>query len=185
MRRGTCALPGCLNSIASEDPNSISFYLKHVWAFDQDQVSKEDHRRTQLYREHFKRETLRRESPTLKDFLAKLELKIDIARLVESEAARVSELTFRTNQFNLTSTKRSVAEISNFLRARQWRVPNHPRKGPFRRLRIGRRSIVPNSWRRVADRYVPIKLSGIGAGRRTSPIGGSRRHGSKARLDLR
>ena len=108
--------PDVLTLLLPEDPNSISLFLKHVWAFDQDQVSKEGQERTKLYREHFKRETFRRESPTLKEFLTKLELKVDIAPLVENDAARVSELTFRTNQFNLTSTKRSVAQISKFLR---------------------------------------------------------------------
>lgn len=106
--------PDVLALLLPSEPATISFYLKHVWAFDQEQLTEEDYRRTQLYREHFKRESLRHESPTLKDFLAKLELKIDIASLVESEAARVSELTLRTNQFNLTSTKRSVPEINNF-----------------------------------------------------------------------
>lgn len=106
--------PDVLTLLLPRDPNSIPLFLKHVWAFDQDQVSKEDHERTKLYREHFKRESLRRDSPTLKDFLTKLNLEVDLAPLGENETARVSELTFRTNQFNLTSTKRSVAQINEF-----------------------------------------------------------------------
>jgi len=111
--------PDVLTLLLPSDSATIPFYLKHVWAFDQDQLTEEDHRRTQLYREHFKRESLRREAPTLKDFLAKLELKIDIAGLMASEGARVSELTLRTNQFNLTSTKRSVPQINNFCELNQ------------------------------------------------------------------
>jgi FkbH-like protein len=107
--------PEVLTLSLPRDPRSIPLFLKHVWAFDKDQVSKEDQDRTKLYREHFKRESLRRELPTLKEFLTNLNLEIDIAPLVETEMARVSELTFRTNQFNSTSTKRSVAEISRFL----------------------------------------------------------------------
>jgi FkbH-like protein len=108
--------PEVLTLLLPSDPESIPLFLKHVWAFDQDRLSKEDQERTKLYREHFKRESLRRDSPTLKDFLASLNLEIDIGPLVENETVRVSELTFRTNQFNLTSTKRSVAQINKFRR---------------------------------------------------------------------
>jgi len=106
--------PEVLTLFLPNDAKSFPLFLKHVWAFDQDRISKEDKERTKLYREHFERESLRRESPTLKDFLANLNLEIDIAPLVENETARVSELTFRTNQFNLSSMKRSVAQINKF-----------------------------------------------------------------------
>lgn len=108
--------PEVLTLLLPRDPNSIASFLKHVWAFDQDRLSKEDQERTKLYREHFKRESFRRDSTTLKDFLTNLNLEIKIAPLVENETTRVSELTFRTNQFNLTSTKRSVAQINKFCR---------------------------------------------------------------------
>ncbi len=109
--------PEILTLLLPADPRSIPLFLKHVWAFDQEQISQEDKERTKLYREHFHRESLRRESPTLKDFLASLNLEINIGPLVENEKVRVSELTFRTNQFNLTTTKRSVAQINKFCRA--------------------------------------------------------------------
>ena len=109
--------PEILTLLLPSDSASTPFFLKHVWAFDQDRVSTEDKQRTKLYREHFERESLRRESPTLKDFLASLNLEIGIGPLLENETARVSELTFRTNQFNLTTTKRSVAQINKFCRA--------------------------------------------------------------------
>jgi FkbH-like protein len=108
--------PEVLTLLLPRNAKSIPLFLKHVWVFDQNRLSKEDQERTKLYREHFKREGLRRESPTLEDFLTNLNLEIDIAPLVENETTRVSELTFRTNQFNLTSTKRSVAQINKFRR---------------------------------------------------------------------
>lgn len=108
--------PEVLTLLLPRDPQCIPSYLKHVWAFDQNRLSKEDQERTKLYREHFKRESLRRESPTLRDFLANLDVEIDMASLAESETTRISELTVRTNQFNLTSSRRSVAEINQFRR---------------------------------------------------------------------
>jgi FkbH-like protein len=108
--------PEVLTLLLPRDPKSIPLFLKHLWAFDQNRLSKEDQERTKLYREHFKRESLRSEFPTLKDFLTNLNLEIDIAPLIENETTRVSKLTVRTNQFNLTSTKRSVAQINKFRR---------------------------------------------------------------------
>ena len=111
--------PEVLTLLLPKDAHDIPLFLQHVWAFDRDRISREEHQRTKQYREHFARESLRRESPRLKDFLTNLNLQVEIAPLVESDSARVSELTFRTNQFNLTSTKRSVAQIGKFLRVDQ------------------------------------------------------------------
>ena len=176
--------PEVLTLLLPRNAKSIPLFLKHVWVFDQNRLSKEDQERTKLYREHFKREGLRRESPTLEDFLTNLNLEIDIAPLVENETTRVSELTFRTNQFNLTSTKRSVAQINKFRRVDKGECLTVRVKDRFGDLRIGRRSILPNSWRHPADRYFPVELSGVRTGCRTSPIGLSRRDGPAAKIEL-
>src|SRR4030095_16801346 len=57
------------------------------------------------------RENLRQAAPTLKDFLASLDLNIRISGPSETEVGRVSELTHRTHQFNLTAIRQSEREI--------------------------------------------------------------------------
>ena len=103
--------PEVLTLLLPKDPQAIPAYLKHVWAFDLRPVGAGDGERTRLYREHFMRETLRHEAPTLKEFLVSLDLDIRISCLSETEVDRVSELTYRTNQFNLTGTRQSARDI--------------------------------------------------------------------------
>jgi FkbH-like protein len=110
--------PEVLTLLLPKDLQTIPDFLKHVWAFDSRPVSAPDGERTRLYREHFMRETLRHEAPTLKDFLAGLDLDIRISGLGESEVRRVSELTHRTNQFNLTGIRKSEQEIRQILEDR-------------------------------------------------------------------
>lgn len=67
--------------------------------------------RTAAYRHEAHREQLRQASPTLEDFIAGLELRCELAPLTETDIPRVAELTQRTNQFNLTTRRRSEAEL--------------------------------------------------------------------------
>jgi acyl carrier protein len=90
---------------------TIPTFLQHVWPFDHKKTTEEDRERTALYREHFMREQFRRTTPTLSDFLASLNLDIRISELRDDEISRASELTLRTNQFNLTDLRRSEADI--------------------------------------------------------------------------
>jgi acyl carrier protein len=64
------------------------------------------------------REHVRRESQTLKEFLANLDLVVEISRMEEQQVQRVSELTIRTNQFNTTGIKRLPLEVGHLLGSR-------------------------------------------------------------------
>ena len=96
-----------------EEPGLIPQFLKHCWILDCAGSTNEDARRTALYQQNRQRETLRRESLSLPDFLKSLELRIDIRPLASEELPRVSQLTLRTNQFNTTSRRRTEAELLN------------------------------------------------------------------------
>jgi FkbH-like protein len=93
---------------------SIPRFLKHVWALDHRKITEEDKQRTTLYRQHLSREHVRRDSLTLRDFLTSLNLEVSVSPLSPADITRVSELTYRTNQFNLTTTRRTEAEIRRF-----------------------------------------------------------------------
>jgi FkbH-like protein len=93
------------------DPESVPRFLNHIWALDPRRISEEDSRRTALYRQHAMRERVRRESLTFSDFLSNLNLDVHIAPFNQKEIGRVADLTLRTNQFNLTTIRRTEAEI--------------------------------------------------------------------------
>jgi len=52
----------------------------------------------------------------LKDFVKGLQLRVEIAEATNDQLGRVSQLTFRTNQFNFTTLRRSENEIREFLK---------------------------------------------------------------------
>lgn len=89
----------------------ITKFLNHVWAFDRIKVTEEDQQRTALYKQNIERDRFQKEALTIEDFLAGLGLKVEIKEVSQSNVARVSQLTQRTNQFNFTTIRRSESEI--------------------------------------------------------------------------
>jgi FkbH-like protein len=85
--------------------------LKRNWAFDQIRITQEAKLRTALYKAQGQREMLRRESLSLKEYLAGLDLEVLIRPMRPEDIERVSELTFRVNQFNFTSIRRSEQDV--------------------------------------------------------------------------
>jgi acyl carrier protein len=98
------------------DPESLPSFLDHIWAFDRTASTQEDQDRTRMYRESTDRERYREHSLSLKDFVEGLELRVEIAAATEDQLDRVSQLTFRTNQFNFTTIRRPKSEITNLLK---------------------------------------------------------------------
>lgn len=106
----------CPEVLALRVPESeaeLSHLLSHVWAFDHLKITAEDRKRSDLYAQEVRREQVRKQSQTLDDFLAGLELTIDIAPMEKADVARVAQLTQRTNQFNFTTVRCSESEVEN------------------------------------------------------------------------
>nr|VFJ49400.1 MAG: HAD-superfamily phosphatase, subfamily IIIC/FkbH-like domain-containing protein/thioester reductase domain-containing protein [Candidatus Kentron sp. FW] len=93
------------------DPERWKRFLDHIWAFDSLQTTVEDQRRTRYYQQDRQRHAWRQDAPTFGDFLAGLELEVTISSMTPARIGRVSQLTQRTNQFNCTTIRRTVAEI--------------------------------------------------------------------------
>ncbi|HXE84565.1 MAG TPA: FkbM family methyltransferase, partial [Gemmatimonadales bacterium] len=94
--------------------------LDQVWAFDRRHTggagaTDEDRRRTRLYQENAQRQQFRERTGSLRDFIAGLDLRVTIADMSDADLGRVSQLTYRTNQFNFTTVRRSEPEIRAFL----------------------------------------------------------------------
>jgi FkbH-like protein/FkbM family methyltransferase len=107
--------PGVLTLQLPPNPEAFESFLNHVWAFDQTSSTEEDQKRTRLYHENAEREKFREQTLSLKDFIDGLQLRVEIAEATEDQLSRVSQLTFRTNQFNFTTIRRSENEIRAFL----------------------------------------------------------------------
>jgi FkbH-like protein/FkbM family methyltransferase len=108
--------PGVLTLQLPRNAESFPSFLEHIWAFDHVGSSVEDQNRTRMYQESTERQQYREQSFSLKDFVKGLQLRIEIVEATEDQLGRVSQLTFRTNQFNFTSIRRSENEVKNFLK---------------------------------------------------------------------
>jgi FkbH-like protein len=93
------------------DTSQTSRFLRHVWAFDHPVVTAEDRKRSASYEQlaEFGNEMLR--AGSLKQFIASLNLRVHVSPLRPSKLPRVAQLTQRTNQFNLTTIRRSEADV--------------------------------------------------------------------------
>ena len=107
--RSSC--PEVLTLQLPDASEKIPQFLQNVWAFDKQKVTEEDRKRTAFYRENRERDRFRQDAPTLKSFLAGLQLRIDLDALMPERLPRVSQLTQRTNQFNCTTRRRSEDQI--------------------------------------------------------------------------
>lgn len=89
--------------------------LDHVWEFDADEGTREDQQRTRMYQEEFRRQALKEDTLTFRDFLSRLELVVDFQPLAADDLARAAQLTHRTNQFNFTTRRREEGELKSLL----------------------------------------------------------------------
>jgi FkbH-like protein/FkbM family methyltransferase len=108
--------PGVLTLQLPRNSESFPAFLEHVWAFDHADSTEEDGNRTRMYRENAERQRFRDQAVSLKDFMKGLELRVGIAEATDDDLGRVSQLTFRTNQFNFTTVRRSENEIRDLLK---------------------------------------------------------------------
>jgi len=110
--------PEVLTLQLPQEPREIPKFLAHVWAFDHLKVTKEDKERTNFYKRNIMRNQLQKETSSLGDFLAGLDLEIHISELSDPDITRVSQLTQRTSQFNFTTIRRSEVEIQKLCRTK-------------------------------------------------------------------
>ncbi len=115
-----------------EDVSAIPQFLDHCWAFDQLKTTAEDKGRAAMYQQNQLREQLQSQSTNFADFIAKLELQVDIAPAAPAQLARVSQLTQRTNQFNVNGKRRTESEVKQLAGVSEiWTVSVKDRFGDY------------------------------------------------------
>ncbi|MEM9653313.1 MAG: FkbM family methyltransferase [Actinomycetota bacterium] len=91
-------------------------FARHLWELDQfGQLTAEDEKRAKMYSEEARRQELQSGSGDFADFIAQLELSIDVQPLGEESVPRAAQMTQRTNQFNTTTVRRTEAEMRSLL----------------------------------------------------------------------
>ena len=80
--------------------------------FDRAEVTNEDRLRTSFYQQNKLREEVKRER-SYENYLKNLKLKITLSRVDNSQISRLSQLSYRTNQFNMTTERLSEETITS------------------------------------------------------------------------
>ena len=95
----------------SSDPSTFKGKLSAGAYFDALTLSAEDRERNRMYRDDAQRKQLYDLSSTLDEYLAKLEMVAGIGVADALTIPRISQLTQKTNQFNLTTRRYSEGDI--------------------------------------------------------------------------
>ena len=114
--------PNVTTLLLPQEVVQIPAFLKHVWAFDTGSTTAVDRQRTELYRQQTKRNQFRSAATTFREFIHGLQLKVSAAPPSAKEYERAAQLTQRTNQFNNTGIRRTVAELSALLESGERRA---------------------------------------------------------------
>jgi FkbH-like protein len=98
-------------------PDNFSAYR----GFDKLELTREDRDRSEMIIVETKRQNLRA-SVSEVDFLNSLGLKIKVAPMDRVDLARVTQLINKTNQFNLTTRRRTSEEVGSLLGQSEYRI---------------------------------------------------------------
>jgi len=103
-------LPDVIVPELPEDPADYVKALAELNLFETNSVSAEDSARADLYRAESERRSAASNFSNFGEYLASLDMRIDVARFESSRLARISQLLQRSNQFNLTTHRYNERE---------------------------------------------------------------------------
>jgi FkbH-like protein len=107
----TRSLPGVAVVRLDEEPAlHIERLLADGW-FDVRELTAEDRARATQYRTEVARQDLLESADSMEEYLAELGVEVSFSPVRDHEIARVSQVTLRTNQFNLTTERLQQADV--------------------------------------------------------------------------
>lgn len=104
------ALPEVIVPELPDDPADYVRALSELNLFEVTSFSEEDRRRADLYRENASRENLRAAYSDITEYLRSLDMQVTLRRFDPFHLPRIAQLLQRSNQFNLTTRRYSLAE---------------------------------------------------------------------------
>jgi FkbH-like protein len=115
------ARPEVTSILLPEEAADIVPMLQGLAFFDQLEVTDEDRKRADMMRAERDREALGAQIDH-GDFLNALDLKIDLFQAEPHDLGRITQLINKTNQFNLTTIRRTLDEVRELAKSPDWRV---------------------------------------------------------------
>jgi FkbH-like protein len=117
-------LPDVESILVPDDPTRFITLLNLAAPFDSLSFSDEDLKRNQMYLEDKNRHSLAKKlkDSSIEDYLKSLEMEVVIKDCEQFTFSRISQLTLKTNQFNLTTKRYSESHIRDFCDDNQYSV---------------------------------------------------------------
>jgi FkbH-like protein len=115
------AQPEVHSVLLPEDPADILLHIRSLTHFDRFEVTQEDRQRADMMRAEQARETLS-SSLTKEDFRRSLELRLDFFAAQPEDLERITQLINKTNQFNLTTIRRTLDEVRHLAKSPRHRI---------------------------------------------------------------
>jgi amino acid adenylation domain-containing protein/FkbH-like protein len=103
--------PAVLAVRVPEDATALAGFARHLWVLDHARVTGDDAKRADFYQDEARRNELLSKAASFEDFIGSLELVIEFDALTADDAARASQLTQRTNQFNAAPLPRDESSM--------------------------------------------------------------------------
>ena len=94
-----------------DDPSTFAATLKNCRLFETRSLTREDLERTELYKVEASRQALLHSSTDMDAYLASLEMVAEVSALTALDVPRVTQLINKSNQFNLTTRRRTEIEV--------------------------------------------------------------------------
>ena len=108
------ALPEVLTIELPNDPSLYVQTLLELNEFNVLKITNEDKKRGEMYSQQRDRKEFQKSSISFEEYLKKLKIKIHIKKVDEFTIPRASQLTLKTNQFNLTTKRYQEEDIIRF-----------------------------------------------------------------------
>ena len=105
-------VPEVTTILLGQDPSDYVAQLADCRLFEPRSITNEDAERTSQYRSDAQRKNLEATVTDMGSYLTSLEMESTISEFVPVDVPRLSQLINKSNQFNLTTHRRSEAEVS-------------------------------------------------------------------------
>ncbi len=105
-----------------KDPAQYSNTLREIDEFDSYNITLEDSQKGKMYAEQNLRKNDEKKFSNLDEFLASLQMQVKIKKADKFTIPRISQLTMKTNQFNLTTKRYSPEEIEKIVNSSEYLV---------------------------------------------------------------
>jgi FkbH-like protein len=108
------SLPGVLVVDLPKDSSQYPQIITEMKEFDVLKITEEDTKRSDMYLGQKKRKELENKVGDFNEFLKQMNIEVNVEKANSFSIPRISQLTLKTNQFNLTTKRYQEEEVSKF-----------------------------------------------------------------------